>query len=212
MSTLGVHGSGHTVTFDGKEYTFVQWTQSVMEAFEEWLVSRLRREARNTASEFRAEARKLFREATKLRDKGLEQGMNMSEEDKGALSAEWEELSGEAQSLEFEAREMVNKVNEQKSAGYYHFFGSLCREARTQFSGRVKLAHLTLQYKHPDITVAEVEKLARKHWRGLDEAMTEAQNEEKKSTGGPSEDSTPPSTSTTKTTTTSEKASGSEES
>jgi len=178
MSALGLSGAGHIATFGGKQYVFMAWTQGMMDAFEEWLVSRIREDAMVAAGENRKRARKLWRDVRILRERNADvDGNAIGDEERNQLEEEFQELAGEAQALEIEGRDLLNRINEKKAAGYYHFFGQLAREARAQFAGRSYLAYLSLLPKQPKITLAEVEEIARKYWGQLEIAMTEAQNE-----------------------------------
>jgi hypothetical protein len=172
-----------------------------MDSFETWLVGRIRAERMEMAELLRRRARKKMREAAAMRERGIDEGAGMSEEQKAELQVEWEDVVGEAQSLEYEARHMITEIADKRAQGFYHFFGLLSKEARTQFSGGVYLAYLELLPKQPKILIADVEKIARKHWDELQTAIVEAQDEAKKSTS-PSGDSIP-----SKVTTTSEKVS-----
>src|SRR5688572_423699 len=145
MSVLGASGAGHAVTLGGKAYTFSAWTQAMMEAFETWLVGRLKAEANDTAEGLRKKSRRLFREAARMRERGIDEGDSMSAEEKTQLQEAWEDAAGEAQALEIEAREMVNRITERKAAGHYHFFGSLARESRKCVDGVVHMAYLSLK-------------------------------------------------------------------
>ncbi len=183
----------HLQTFDGVEYTFMPWTQDMMKAFQAWLVERLRTDAMDMAEIFRRKARGLMRVANAMRERGMDgafDGLTVAQ--KQQAQEEWEDKAGEAQSLEFEARQMVNVIGENKTAGYYHFFGALARQSRDQFDGRVKAALLSLQVKQPTITLQEVETIARKYWLQLGNALTEANEEPKKPVAPSAGDSTQP--------------------
>ena len=153
MSSLGIHGAGHIAKFGARELHFSPWTQGMMDEFEEWLVARLRADRDVQAAINRKKARSLYREANRIREYGMEHTGEMSDEEKAKIQIEYEDVAGEAQALEFEAREMVNQIGDRKAAGFYHFYGALARESRGQFNGRVKIAHLSLLPHHPDITV-----------------------------------------------------------
>lgn len=186
MSALGTSGAGYTVKFEDKEYTFMPWSQGMMDTFVSWLVARLKTEAMDTAEILRRKARKLEREVKKMIDYGQDHTDTMSDKEKSDLQEKWEDMAGEMQSLQIEAREMVNRISERRAAGYYHFFGDLARQSRGQIDGTVKMGHLALLPKHPSLTLADVEAVARDNWDAFCEAIAEANESPKKSVSGDS--------------------------
>lgn len=207
MSALGSSGMGHVTTFGDRELVWTPWTQSTMDAFEAWLVHRVLQARMEMAEVMRRKGRKLIQEAKALRDRGLDmilaqaEGENIDPATKVDMQESWEDVAGEGQQLQIEARVSVNEVSDQKAAGYYHFFGQLAREARDQFPGRAKIAHLLLLPKQPTITLAEVEAMLTpgKFWDEIGTAIAEANEDGKKSEK--SGDSTPAQKTTTSATT-----------
>lgn len=199
MSALGVYGAGAAVTLGNRQLFLSPWTQGIMDAFQAWFLARLREERMETAGVLRKKARKLFKQANELREQGRsEVSDTWSEDVKKQKTDEWEDLAGEAQALEYEAREAVNDIDIKKTQGYFHFFGAACRESRDQFDGRVKIVHLMLLPKQPDITLQEVEFLATKYWEKLSKAITDATTEKNAAAGtdSPASTTTPPTTNT----------------
>lgn len=180
MSALGASGAGHTAPFGGKDYVFVPWSQAIMDAFSEWLYRNVQENALETGERFRRKARKMFAEAKALRERGLDLAGTVGPDVAAQMQTEWEDMAGEAQALQMEAREMVSRIGDFKAIGGYHFYGRLATEARNEVNGRVKIAHLCLLPKQPGITIAELEVIAKKYWEPLGEALASANDDAKK--------------------------------
>ena len=79
----------------------------------------------DTAEAFRRKARKLMKSAHEMGERGMDQAGTITIVGKALLQEEYDDAAGEAQALQFEAREMVNRIGENRAMGLYHFFGLL---------------------------------------------------------------------------------------
>jgi len=160
--SLGLDGAGYTTTIDGKAWTFMPLTQGMKAKFSAWMLDRARRTAMESERFYR-------REAQRLRQEG-----QAKEE---ALSAtEREELVREILEMDAAAARQMTEFNERAAAGEYHFDGRVCNQAKLTVDGACQIILLSLEPKHPGVTLPQAEDLFVSHNKAVVEALREATN------------------------------------
>lgn len=158
---LGAHGPGKSVCLDGQVWILTPSTQGMQIAFSELIKARAKKEFDADASDMRRRALPLWTEARRLQEEIEGGAIEVDEARKAELVERYEQVVAEARSLEFEARDSIDRFKQAKAAGEYEFYGEHGIRALGTTFGQVQMCLLMLKPKHPSITLGDVEKLHR---------------------------------------------------
>jgi hypothetical protein len=135
--------------------TFMPITDARKAEYDEYLESRARKTARLTASELRAEARRVRKEATKP----------------GLTDEERQELSSEAFTLDKDAGNHYQLTDQDITSGAYSFGSKNSVKSLNELPGSSYLAWICLRSKQPDLTHSVVKAIYADNWADMTDAL-----------------------------------------